>query len=793
MKKILSMLLAMCIMLSGCVLAEGAANTQDTYSYDLGVTTFPTVWDPLRIQTAIDADIAKYIVSELWTMDYNDTMDSYQFVLEAAAQFPVDVTADYVGQYGINEGDSAKAWKITLRSDLSWDDGTPIKAADFVETAKLALNPKANNYRADMYYSGSHVIVGAEAYAKSGAKCDTTFADYIKLIGAADIEDLLANHGSEPGYINWWYSYGDTYDFENEVWIGTAENMIVDSGLTVQQLYDFYTAGIGAEYAVWANAEMLQEWAPSELYVKHTYPEANWADVGYFAISDYEFVMVLANPLEGFYLLYNNPASNLVKTDLYNRCISEADGVYHCAYGTSTENTPSWGPYTLTQFQNDKIFTLERNENWFGFKENPDIYQTTHWNYHMVKETSTRQEMFLNGQLDAFELDANTIADYALSDYTYYSEGDTVYAMAFNPDEAALTDSQNAAGENINKTILTVKEFRMAMSLAMNRAEFGAACDPTSTPAFALYGNQIVADPDNAIFYRSTDIAKQVLVDFWGLTDEIGEGKLYASMDDAIDSISGYNPDMAKQYFDAAYDQAIAMQLMDEDDVVEIIVGTPNTEETFYNNGYDFIVNNYTEAVKGTKLEGKLTFKRDGTLGNGLDAALKSNQVDMLFGVGFTGTTFDPYYLMGAYTSAGYQYDPSWDTTADMLTVELSSGLYTASVADWTACISGTEISVIDTDANQTTMALPYSTDAVKAYDRLLVLGALENAVLQNYNYIPLMSVARASLKGMQVEYYTEDEMFPMGRGGVKYMTYNYSDAEWAAYVASQGGTLNYK
>ena len=40
--------------------------------------------------------------------------------------------------------------------------------------------------------------------------------------------------------------------------------------------------------------------------------------------------------------------------------------------------------------------------------------------------------------------------------------------------------------------------------------------------------------------------------------------------------------------------------------------------------------------------------------------------------------------------------------------------------------------------------------------------------------------------------FYTEDEVFPMGRGGVKYMTYNYTDAEWAAFVAEQGGTLVY-
>ena len=49
------------------------------------------------------------------------------------------------------------------------------------------------------------------------------------------------------------------------------------------------------------------------------------------------------------------------------------------------------------------------------------------------------------------------------------------------------------------------------------------------------------------------------------------------------------------------------------------------------------------------------------------------------------------------------------------------------------------------------------------------------------------------TLKGMKIEYYLEDEVFPLSRGGIKYMTYNYDDAAWDAFVAEQGGTLNYK
>ena len=147
--------------------------------------------------------------------------------------------------------------------------------------------------------------------------------------------------------------------------------------------------------------------------------------------------------------------------------------------------------------------------------------------------------------------------------------------MAVNPDMEALTANQATAGENINKTILTVKEFRMALSLGIDRQAFIMATSPAGMPAFALYGNTIVGDPETGSFYRDTDAAKQVVVDFWGLTDEVGEGKLYPTNDDAIASITGYNLEMAREYFNKAYDIAIEEGLMDEDDVIEIIIGLP--------------------------------------------------------------------------------------------------------------------------------------------------------------------------------------------------------------------------
>ena len=56
----------------------------------------------------------------------------------------------------------------------------------------------------------------------------------------------------------------------------------------------------------------------------------------------------------------------------------------------------------------------------------------------------------------------------------------------------------------------------------------------------------------------------------------------------------------------------------------------------------------------------------------------------------------------------------------------------------------------------------------------------------------PMLQDGSMSLLSQQV-FYVVDEYNPiMGRGGITYAKYNYSDAEWAAYVAEQGGELQY-
>lgn len=807
---------------SGNVSSESTDTAAEGASYTLNYanTATPTNWNPHVYETATDADyMLGYLSDGFYVFDFNEDRTGYALVPGMATAEPTDVTSQYVGQYGIEEGDTAKAWSIPLRSDLCWEDGTPITAQDFVRSAELLLNPDAGNYRADSFYSGSKEIVNAKNYIYQGT---TAYADAMIDNGYITLDDIVKNdegvwtYGdraiamSIQGGTNWssnslqeyYDAYGaemfskDGVDLYAEVLLAAADDkgyVLVNDDTwaalveIIAHLQGFDTF---ADYEA-ANKDNddygNKEWEEF-CYLGQDYPEMSFDEVGIFATSDTEFVIVLVKPLAGFDLLYALTDSWLVNEELYTKCESLVDGVYTNTYGTSVDTTISYGPYKLTAYQADKEYTLERNDLFYGVKEG--YYQATKIVYSNVQEATTRLELFLSGKTDSYGLSADDMDTYAASDYTYYTKTPSTYFIALNPDLSALTRAQENMGAGYNKTILTVKEFRQALAYALDRAAFALAVSPTNSPAFGVYSELIMSDPENAVSYRSNEEAKWVLANFWGLGEDIGEGKMYETVDDAIDSITGYNLEMAKQYFDKAYDIAVEQGLMQEGDTVSITIGLPSTSNT-YMKGYEYLSSAYQDAVVGTKLEGKLVFDKDDTIGNGFADALKSNQVNMLFFVGWSGSALDPYGLMEAYTSNQYQYDPSWDTTKETITVNLSGTDYTASVWDWTQAISGTPITITAADGTTKTYSAGSGDDVPQ--ERMEILAQLENAVLQTYDMIPLVDSSSAGLKGMKVNYGSEEYYYGIGRGGEKYLTFNYTDAEWDEFVASQGGTLNYK
>ena len=815
------------------------------YTYNYAMSVFPTNWNPHTYETATDAEIQGYTTDGFYTFDYNDTKDGYQIVPAMAKSLPQDVTAQYVGEdWGITEGETGRAWKIDLRDDLKWEDGTAITAADFVESAKLLLDPVAANYRADSLYQGNFVVVNAKDYyyqsshaypspIVSAAYGDdeyipmNTFTKNDKGVmltpDGADTVLKLNNGGNwssnslqdyaDAGYFGEGAPlYAVAAQWERLVAAADEAGQVV---LTEALLKDFQDviACMHGYATVEAYAEKAGDYAYLEwqemAFLGFDYPELDFAKVGIKDV-DGDLVVILEKELSGFYLLYNLTGSWLVHKPTYNNCATvDNDGIYQNSYGTAADKYMSYGPYKLTFFQQDKEFRFEKNEHWYGYNDESDVpvYQTTDIVVSFVAEASTRLQMFEAGQLDTYGLTSDDMAEYSKSEYLYYTEGASTFFIALNPDKNNLEAQQVAAGENKNKTILTEIDFRKALSFAVDRVAFCLACDPTGKPSKAVFNNILISDPENGTAYRTVEESKDIVLEFWGLADQVGEGKKYATKDDAIASITGVDLAQAKVLFDAAYDSAIENGLMDADDVVELKIGTPNATSNFYKKGYDYLVNCWTDAVKGTKLEGKLVFTKDDTLGNAFADALRDNSVDILFGVGWSGSALDPFKLVSAYTDPSYQYDDAIDYTAIFKDIHFDTLVdaegkthnnvtLRASIDAWSIdCLAGEAIDafvVVDGEATKDVIKVSAGTKADLTF-RTKILNACEAAILEQYTMLPLDDDASAALKSMKINYYTEEYVYGVGRGGVKYMTYNYDDYEWAQFVASNNGQLQYK
>ena len=127
------------------------------------------------IQAENNAEIESYLSSPMLELDSNDGLVKYSFVTALK-----DVTADYIGRYGIEEGDESLAWEITISKGYKWQNGDLITASDFIYSMQEQLNPLFLNAGAERFVNGAFSIYGAHEYlycAKDGKVKDSYLQD----------------------------------------------------------------------------------------------------------------------------------------------------------------------------------------------------------------------------------------------------------------------------------------------------------------------------------------------------------------------------------------------------------------------------------------------------------------------------------------------------------------------------------------------------------------------------------------------------------------------------------------
>jgi len=836
MKKPIALLLAAAMVVSttACGNKNPVDNVEEfegNYTYKDAVSVLCTNWNPHTYQTTDDAYLADYIRSGFYEIMFNDELHpvegrdpytTYKVVPVMAVSEPVDVTEEVKKshpQFNIPESaDSGYAYTIDLNPDAVWEDSTQINADSYVYSMQQLLDKTALNYRAADYMSGDFVIAGAESYYNSGKTvkrvnsndgetAEYAFADLVK---GADGQYTTPDgyplyFGLQTGYAwtsgnslgKYWESYGETL-IPKDVWESLSskadeEGYCPVTDETIETLYKFTGSGD------WGN-ESKEQLAYYMSYT-YSYPEVDYSVVGLYKTGDYQITIVFAKAMKGFTLLYNLTSTWLVREDLYEQCKRMDGDAYSTTYNTSVETTSSYGPYKLVDYQTDKGLRLERNENWVGYKDGQHVYKDPHdgkyynmWmttaiDCQVVQEADTRKMMFLRGELMSYGLQSDDFATYKNSEYAYKTPGGTVFFFIFNGYMDAIKNRESAAGFDKTKydlETMALKSFRQAIAVTYDKELMASTISPSRSGAYGLIGATYLYNPSEGARYRETDQAKQALCDFYSV-----DVSKYSSLDEAVNSITGYDPEAAKVLYKQAFDEALAAGYITDtdndgvcDQMIEIEYSV-STHSSFVEQTVNYLNEKLNEVTAGTPFAGKVAIKESAPYGNDWSTKIRQGMSDLGF-AGWSGSTLNPFSLTDLYTNPEKQYDGQWfDATTVRREIEIGGEKITMNLKQWSDALNGTTVTVNGKDYN-------FGEDNASVEDRLNILAAIESEVLQTYNYIPMLQDASMALLSQQVYYVVEDYVPVMSRGGIQYMKYNYTDEEWAQYVSEQGGELRY-
>lgn len=211
-KKMLALLLAASMMLSlaACGSKEKEESKDDaTYTFK-GTTASISTWNPTDWLFSSENELIAYTTSPLYSFNMNKDKDGYVIEPEVATKEPEDVTAEYAGNetYGVPaDAKEGYAYKVTIREDFTWDDGTPITVDDYVYTVSQFLNPEMQNYRASSFYSGAGALANAVEYFEGEEGVTFEQVGIIK----NDDHTMTFVYANPVSLFNFYYNHGSMY------------------------------------------------------------------------------------------------------------------------------------------------------------------------------------------------------------------------------------------------------------------------------------------------------------------------------------------------------------------------------------------------------------------------------------------------------------------------------------------------------------------------------------------------------------------------------------------------------
>ncbi|MBO7659807.1 MAG: hypothetical protein J6T65_10945 [Clostridia bacterium] len=833
MKKLLSLLLCLAMLLSVVAMVacdktpdnpDATAKPEDvakTYTYQTYSTSLGDNWNPHTWETSGDDAILGYLSSPLVDLSIKDSKNGvYQWVYEMATAI-TDVTKDHQDDLTkfnavLPEGKEAAditegyVWEIKLNPDCKWQNGVQINADTYIYSMKAMLDPKMRNYRSNLYWSGESALAGAGAYYNSGAplyKCVAwTETGYDTDLNAAIEAGQLYISASSTNYelysdsLSTLFSdYGSYCSDESNATIKdiannenafgyvkvTAENKDAIFSALADLLVNVF--GVGEDALAGVYPEAFFFWDGQSFGDVVNFEEA----VGLYKVDDYTIRYVCEVAIDEPQFFVACTSNWLVYEELYEAGKDTSGELVTTNYGTSMETTMSYGTYKIESFQEGKQIVFAQNENWYGFEKDDKGNLVSYTNFEVdgekrqqymtqkvvinVMTDDAAKLAFLSGQIDDWTPNADELTTYASSDQLYRVDETYSMCLFFNTNVDALKEMDNSKG-NQNSIVLSNHAFRNAFSLAIDRAEWVTATAGYK-PLFGFIGKLYFYDVwnDPTSNYRASDAAMAAICDLYGI--QYGEGTPYATLKEAYDSVTGYNLTEAKALMKQACDELVAEGLYTAGEPIKIRLGWKKGALDSSDNQQVTLLQKYLNAAADGSGFGTFTLEAVGNINDRYGDVVKG---EFCIGYGgWGGAAFYPFRNMRVYMDPDYtsiHEGACWDPKTYEFTFVIDGEEVTHTAQWWSNCLTGTgEYANRDNEF------------------KLKLTAQLEEEFLKFYYRIPLANSTACSLLSFKVSYYTEDYNIMYGFGGLRLMNYNYSDAEWDAFVKQNNGELNYQ
>lgn len=540
--------------------------------------------------------------------------------------------------------------------------------------------------------------------------------------------------------------------------------------------------------------------------------EIEFSDVGIKKIDDYTFRIYLTKSITALNLKFALTSNWLVNVSLYDKLTQDlGTGSWATTYGAnSVDNYMSYGPYKLTYFEADKEIKMERNDKWYGYSDgkHEGQFKMECIDTMIYSKHETALSEFFAGNLDDIDLTVTEYRTYGMSGRCTTTYESYTQKISFNSDRDKLESRQSGTE---NKTVLANMNFRKGLSLSMDRKSFASQATSGSKGFTALLNDLYLAENATGTSYRSTKQGQSVYNAIYG---HLGGETIDEENGEALsESAYGYNEALAAQYVALGLKEelksdetghikagdTITIEFRVYDDESENTVAAINFIQTTWSG----IISKAVEILQAAEVltsDETIGFKLNIVKDQDYYTTARNGGFDMIFSI-WGGAAVNPYGLMEVYCKNDFTNCCEYGFKGKQATT------YIGIDADGDGSINeNTEYKSFDTwysamtDGDEYNEAkygddLEEGDENYEAYlevhnKKLNVLAGLEAGIVNRFEAVPLVARGSSSLLGFKVDYATDKYVSLVGYGGVRFLEFNYTNAEWSNFCANNNNDL---